>query len=99
MAGKELDIGVRGIKSITVVEDQGGDFLDIMFWNGATLRVAPENDAVIYFPMGDEEEAPNVKLLVDLDGGHHAENPFIAFVSKENGGKAAAYKQMRLELF
>jgi hypothetical protein len=61
---------IKNIVSITRVGDSGGVFFDIKFTNGATLRIAPENDVVIYAKPGFEVgDGPRNFFFCDMDAG------------------------------
>ncbi len=65
------------VERIDTISDMGGDYIEIVFKNGATVRVSAENDGIHYNAPGtsiDTWDNPTASLLVDLGGGHH-DNP------------------------
>lgn len=76
------------VERIDTIADMGGDYIEITFKNGASVRISAENDGIHYCAPGvsiDNCDSPTASLLVDLGGGHHTDNPnYVTVVSGES---------------
>lgn len=86
---KILDLSTfANLESATVEHDMSGARIRLAFKNGTALIIAPENDAVFFYPDA-KDDVSYVGMLVDFGDGHHTEGTNRAVITAAGYGEVS----------